>query len=107
MAWREEVFYPAFQRAGMLKLATVVLAGESVTREAYVDFCKPDVNPMTGVQSSDYEIEFQAADFPGLSEDDQVIIDGEKYIVRDDSRVAGLEATGFYRKALLTKQDAC
>lgn len=104
MTWREDVFYPAFAAAGMLVTARVLYAGESVPIVAYVDFSKPDVNPFAGVQSSDYEMEYQRADLPDLAEGDQVEIDGAAYRVRQASRVDGIEATGFFRKATLTKQ---
>jgi hypothetical protein len=107
VTWSEDVFYPAFKRAGMLKLATVLHAGDSETAEAWVDFCKPDSLAITGVQSSDYEMEFEVADFPNLDEGDQVVIDSEKYLVRQVPRVEGEQATGRWKKALLTKAAAC
>ena len=101
--WNEEVFKPAFARAGMWIPVQALLAGTDVPISFLADFCKPDVNPMTGVQSSDYEIEYEYRDAPGLAEGDQVIVAGELYRLRQAPRIEGLEATGFFRKALLTK----
>lgn len=107
MSWNEAVFWPAFEAAGMLVDAQVLFAGTDVPIAAKVSFCAPTVNPMTGVQSYDYEVEYQHADWPELDEADQVIVEGGVYQglyrVRQAPRTEGLEATGFFRKALLTK----
>jgi hypothetical protein len=101
--WNEAVFWPAFKAAGMLDVAQVLLAGSDVPLSVDVDFSKVDVNPMTGVQSTDYEIEYQFDDLPTLAEDDQVIIRATLYRVRQVPRIEGIGATGYFRKATLTE----
>lgn len=103
MTWNEAVFKDAFARAGMWTTIQVLYAGTDQPFEMLAGFCKPDVNPMTGVQSSDYEIEYEYRDAPELAEGDQIMRDGELYRLRQDPRTEGLEATGFFRKATLTK----
>lgn len=87
----------------MLLTVQVLYANRGVPFELDVDWCQPDVNPMTGVQSSDYEIEYEYADAPDLTEGDQLLKDGQLYLVRQPPRVEGIDATGYFRKALLTK----
>lgn len=103
MIWNEYVFWPEFKKAGMLDSASVLYAGQNVAKDVDVAFSKVDVNPFTGVQSTDYEMEYQYADLPELAEDDQVIIKGTLYRVRQVPRIEGIGATGFFRKATLTE----
>lgn len=105
-AFNEAVFFPAAKAAGMLVRAKALLAGENEPVEFDVDYCEPSVDAMTGVQSTDYEIEYQYADMPDLEEGTQVIIKGALFLVRQDPRTPGPEGSGFFRKALLTKVRA-
>lgn len=99
----ESLFAPAFIAAGMWVLASVLLAGTDVPVDVYVDFARQDVNPFTGVVSTDYEMEYERASLPTLAEGDQVSIAGELYRVRRSPLVWGAQASGHFRKALLTK----
>lgn len=108
MAWGEDRFFAAFKRAGMLLRAHAVMPGTNEAIDFDVDYCEPSTDPMTGVQSTDYEIEYQHADVPDLDEGAQVIIDGKGlFLVRQAPRTPGPEGTGFFRKALLTKVREC
>lgn len=104
MSWREDAFFPAFNRAGMLKSADVLYHDTDVVLEdVHVAFSRPDIDPMTGVQSSDYLIEYEFAVLPDLDEGDHVVIDDVLYQVREVPFADGAGATGFFRKAKLTK----
>jgi hypothetical protein len=107
VTWDETRFFPAFKRAGMLMVAHVLYAGESVAVDADVDFSKPDSFAIPGVQSTDYMMEYQRADLPRLTEGDQVEIGSALYRVRQAVWTDGEQATGFFHKALLTKIAGC
>lgn len=102
--WDESVFLPAFVAAGMTKRATVSPGGGS---EVVVDvlYSKPDARLAGGaVQSTQHTIEFESESLPDLREADPVAIDGEgTFRVREVPYIDGLEPTGFFVKALLTK----
>lgn len=102
------VFWPAFAAAGMLVEASTVLPGEIRPTTFMVDFRRPDVNPITGAQSADYEIEYQFTDAPTLEEGAEVIVAGALYRVRQAPAVrAERGADGFFRCAYLTRVDDC
>jgi hypothetical protein len=101
--WNEDIFKAAFVGAGMWTPIQVLYAGTDVPFQIDADWYAPSVNPMTGVQSTDYEIEYEYADAPELDEGDQVIKDGALYRVRQEPRVDGIDPTGFFRRTLLTK----
>jgi hypothetical protein len=99
------VFFPAFAAAGMLFDASTVLPGHTKATEFKVGFRKPDVNPITGMQSADYEIEYQYWDAPTLAEGHAVIVDGVLYRVRSAPQVTvDAGSDGFFRCAYLTRE---
>lgn len=106
MTWTEDVFKDEFVRVGMWNPILVLYAGTSVPFELLADWFEPSVNPMTGVQSTDYEIEYEYADAYALDEGDQVMRLGALYRVREAARTDGINPTGRFRKALLTKVAA-
>lgn len=98
------IFWPAFVAAGLLSTATITSGG--TTANYSVGFSQPDQPRFDGRgRSSEYEIEYQAADLPALAENDAVTIDGTAYRVREPSYVTpgGNAADGYFRCALLTK----
>lgn len=102
------LFFPAFAAAGMLVEASTILPGCIEPTTFMVGFRKPDVNPITGMQSSDYEIDYQYADAPTLAERAEVIVDGVLYRVRQAPEVTVEKgADGFFRCAYLTRVDDC
>lgn len=103
MSWNEGVFKAAFVHAGMWTPVLVLYAGTDVPFELMADWCAPSVNPFTGAQSTDYEIEYEYADAPELDEGDQVVKDGAFYRIRQSPRVDGIDPTGHFRKVLLTR----
>lgn len=104
MAWREDVFFPAFERAGMMKQASVIYKDTADAVGPYaVAFARPDIDAQTGVKTSDFPMEYQHRDFPLLGEGDQVEIDRRLYLVREPPIVNGASGTGFFRVAKLTE----
>lgn len=103
----DALFWPEFKRAGMLDEARTILPGCTSETVFDVRFGRPDVNQITGMQSSDYEIEFQYDDAPTLREGAQVIIGGAMFKVRAAPFVDPQRGdTGHFRTAYLTK-EAC
>lgn len=97
-------FWPQFLAAGFLDTATITSGG--TTDDYNVGFSRPDQPRFDGRgRSTDYEIEYQAADLPSLAENDAVTIDGINYRVREDPFVepGGNAADGYFKRALLTK----
>lgn len=88
MAWNSSAFWPAFKRAGMLDIATFQpLNGPAF--DADVEFRRPDQVLLDGmVHSTDYSIEYQAADLP-LKRGDMVQILGAAYKVRQTPAAKG------------------
>lgn len=106
------VFWPELAAAGMLCEASTILPGAVSATAFMVDFRRPDVNPITGMQSADYEIEFQYDDVPTLAEDAEVIVKHPTgdvlYRVRKAPEVRiDRGADGFFRCAYLTRVDDC
>lgn len=102
-AWDETKFWPAAKRAGMFKTARVALPGCPSMREADVNFIRPDALVAGGLSlSTEYAIEYQYDDLPTLAKDSEMLIDGEKYRVRD-TPIVRENGSGFFRIALLTK----
>lgn len=100
-AWNQSVFWDAFADAGLLVDASLP------TGVIKVGFARPDTLRMDGLtRSTDYEIEYQHADAPGLAEGDAVEIGGSSYRVRETPHVTDNPAQGSdgtWRRALLTK----
>lgn len=98
------VFWPQSLAAGFLATATITSGGTTATYS--VSFSQPDQPRFDGRgRSTDYKIEYQAADLPSLAENDAVTIDGVLYRVREDPFVepGGNAADGYFKHALLTK----
>ena len=98
----------AFVDVGLWIPASTVLPGCTEPKEFYVDFRRPDVNPLTGVQSADYEIHYRYADAPTLAENAEVIVahpEGDAlYRVRKQPFIdPGRGSDGHYRSAFLTR----
>lgn len=110
MKFDPSAFWPAFEAAGMLKLATVKQRSGG-TRDVRVGFVLPDMPRLSGEgRSREYEIEYQQADLPKLAEGDLVTIwadddktSGAKYTVREAPFVAITDSDGYFRRALLSK----
>lgn len=110
------VFWPAFEAAGMLHAASTVLPGQTSPTSFKVGYRRPDVNPITGAQSADYEIEYQYADAPTLAEGAEVIVDVSTdgtprnvlFRVRSEPEVdTSRGADGHWRCAYLTRIGDC
>lgn len=105
--WDEAAFWPALKDAGMLIEARVVLPGCNYVTAAFVSYEEPDIEVLDGTLSKQYQIEYQVADLPTLCEGVELILDlptgCAKFVVRDAERVAEGQASGFFRRALLTK----
>lgn len=116
-----EVYDPQLWRDlgdnGFLVEASTVLPGCTAPTTFMVGWRRPDVNPITGVQSADFEMEYQRDDCPTLEEGAQVIINhtrtvlGETvtepvlYVVRAPTQVDVAKGDdGFFRCAYLTRQ---
>lgn len=96
--------WPAFKDAGFLVAASTQLPGCTEPTEFDVALRKPDVNPITGVQSRDYEMEYQHADAPTLAEGAEVIVDGVMYRVRSEPTIETERGDdGYFRCAYLTR----
>lgn len=102
------LFWPAFEGAGLLLAASTILPGCTKATEFKVGYRRPDVNPITGVQSADYAIEYQHADAPTLAEGAEIIVDGIMYRVRSAPEIDTQRgADGYFRCAYLTRVDDC
>lgn len=103
MSWDERIFWPAFERAGMLAVAAVAMSG--CPRELSVKLLleRPDVQLVDGAQSTDWMIEYQAHELPNLSEGDELVINDVLYRVRQAPAVQDGAASGYFRRALLTR----
>lgn len=104
MAWRPEVFFRAFQRAGMLCQAVYLPAG--VATPFAVSFLQPDV-PLLGDQhqGTEYLIEYETTAVPTLRVGDQLQITDElgataTYTVREHAQRQG---HGHFSRAPLAK----
>lgn len=97
----EALFKPAFASVGMWETVQVLYAGTDVPFDLTAGYTAPDINPMTGVVSTDHEIEYEYRDATDLAEGDQVMVRGELYRLRESPRRSG--TSGFFRKVLLTK----
>ena len=99
-----DVFWTAAEAVGMLKEASTILPGCTEPKGFLVRFRQPDFNPLAGVRSRDFEIEFQYHDVPTLKEAAEVIVDGVLYRVREDPFIdAERDSSGYFRTALLTR----
>ena len=96
-------FRPAAKAAGMTVVATITSNG--ITDDYDVGFVQPDQLRMDGMTiSREYEIEMlDPDDCPTLAEDDQVVIAGVSYRVREMPRNFDQGADGYFRRAVLTK----
>lgn len=98
-------FWPAFEAAGMLSLATVRQAGGPV--DVQVAFRRPGVQTPSGFVSTEFTMEFQTADLARVKEADRVTIwadstkvSGERFTVREAPLAQG---DGFFSVATLQK----
>lgn len=107
------LFWPSAAKSGLLAhpYATATIGG--IDRDAAVDSIAPDVLKLSGAsRSTEYEIEYQAADWPGLAQgdivklwDDATKTTGRRFRVREPSYVPDDPArarSGYWRCALLT-----
>ena len=79
-----------------------------MARTLYIGFVQPDVEVISDMQSREYEMEYQAADFPELREGDQLGIklqDGSwgRFKVREPPFIPETAPDGYFRHARLTK----
>jgi hypothetical protein len=105
MTFPNAAFWPAFETAGMLSLATVRQAGGPV--DVQVAFHRPGRQLPNGFVSTEYDIEFQTADLARVKEGDRVTIwadatkaSGERFTVREAPLVQG---DGYFSHATLQK----
>lgn len=99
-------FWAESKAAGFLVSASTILPGCTRPTDFDVRFGRPDANPMTGVQSSEYEIEYQHSDAPTLVEGAQVLIDETLYRVRQSPYVEPARGDdGYFRTARLTRES--
>lgn len=103
MSWDESIFWPAFERAGMLVDATVAMTGCAQELAVKVSLSRPDVQLIDGALSTDWMVEYQQHELPTLAEGDELVIGEVLYRVRQDPIVADPAASGFFRRALLTR----
>jgi hypothetical protein len=95
-----ERLYEAAARAGLLKEALWVPAAGAEPQTAFVDFRAPDETVLDGLGlSTDYSIRYPASRFVGLASGDIVIVNGERYRVREVRAVGD----GSEKRASLTK----
>jgi hypothetical protein len=88
MGFDASVFWPAFQQAGMLDVATYQ-PPNGVAKEFDVGFSRPDQVVLDGmVHTTDYSIEYQAADIE-LQRGYVLRIDGVDYKVRQTPAAKG------------------
>ena len=102
------LFWPAFKAAGILTEISVMPKDCALKPYSmWVSFEEPEVVLMlTGMQSKQYQIEYQTADAPALAEGDTVTIGEYTYTVRASPFVpdTGQWADdGYFRRALLTR----
>lgn len=102
--FNEAQYWPAFKRGGFLSPALVVYTGESRSRLVDVEFHKPTENPITGMESSGYWFQYQNHDLPDLREGAQVKVANQVFRVRENPKVYGVSATGYFMFATLTLQ---
>lgn len=113
----DTVFFPALAEANMLLEASTLLTGCTVPTTFMVGWRRPDVNPITGVQSADFEMEYQRDDCPTLEEGAQVIIKHTRTVLGETVTEPVLYTVqkfpvvdvakgddGFFRCAYLTRQ---
>lgn len=99
MGWDPSIFFAAFERAGMLSKA-VLMPPSGVALAFDVDYRQPDQVVLEGmVHSTDYSIEYQAADVD-LKRDDLLQVAGQSFRVRQTPLAKG---NGFFMIALLEK----
>ena len=88
MSWDTARFWSAFQRAGMLDIATFQPASGPAL-DVDVEFRRPDQVLLDGmVHSTDYSIEYQAADLP-FKRGDMVQILAAAYKIRQTPTAKG------------------
>lgn len=99
MTFDASLFWPAFRDAGLLVEAAIG------TTTIDVGFTRPDQLRLDGItRSTEYQIEYLAADAPDLAEGDDVTIGADAYRVRETPRVSDEPgADGTWRIATLTK----
>jgi len=106
MTFNESVFWPAFAAAGFLVEAVVWRVGQDAALPAVnVELAMPDEKLVTGTQSTQYVMQYQAADLPDLAEGDAVTIGAQAFKVREPPFTDGADPTGYFRKAMLTLVD--
>ena len=99
----------------MLTEAVALYGGSPApTPPVWVNFVQPNFDPLSGMQSAGYTVEYQHHDLPHLRQDDEMMIgnarpgssSGERamlYKVREEPFITGESATGYFRKATLTR----
>ncbi|HOX90229.1 MAG TPA: hypothetical protein PLN55_11510 [Burkholderiaceae bacterium] len=89
MGFRPQVFFQAFQRAGLLVQATHLPASPTPTDFA-AHWLRPDRLLLADeAQTVDYEIEYQTADAPAIRRGDPLRVDGKDYVARSAPRATG------------------
>ncbi len=103
MTWDERIFWPAFAQAGMLVDAVAAMTGCPQELPVKVLLTRPDVQLIDGALSTDWMIEYQTHELPNLAESDELVINDVLYRVRQAPAVQDGAASGYFRRALLTR----
>jgi len=99
-----DAMWPAFAAAGVLLEASTVLPGRTSATTFQVAYRRPDFDPISGMQSADYAIQYQQKDAPTLVEGAEVLVGGCLYVVREPPRVDSEHGgDGFWKVAQLTR----
>lgn len=102
--------WQAFVDAGFMKLARVGMTGCPTPRDVYVRWYQPDIEKLPGqgggALSTEYEVQYRVCDLPTLAANDQMVIDGVLYAVRENPRFpeSDIEGNdGTYKNARLKR----
>jgi hypothetical protein len=99
-----DAMWDALSGSGMHVECSTVLPGSTEATEFHGKFDMPDVNPLTGMRSADFRIDYRYSDAPTLLEGAEIIVDGVMYRVRQDPEIdAERGADGYFRCAYLTR----
>lgn len=99
-----DAMWDALESAGIHVACSTILPGCTEAKEFHGKFDAPDVNPITGMRSHDYRLDYRHGDAPTLREGAEIVVDGKMYRVREEPEIdAERGADGRYRCAYLTR----
>jgi hypothetical protein len=83
---------------------STVLPGCTEPTTFHGKFDLPDVDPLTGMRSKDYRLDYRHTDAPTLREGAEIIVDGRMFRVRQDPEIdSDGGADGYFRCVYLTR----